>query len=148
MLIRTPLSLCACWVLAVAAHAQPTPIGFVKNATGTVQVLTAGQTTAATPGTPIHQASILKTGKGASLGVTLRDNTLLSLGPDTELVVDEYLYAPAQDQLKLGARVAKGSLNYVSGVIAKLRPDAVAVRTPSGNIGVRGTHFVVLVVEE
>lgn len=148
MLIRTPLVFCVTLLLATAVLAQSTPIGFVKTATGAAQVLTAGHTTAATPGTPIHQASILKTGKGASLGVTLKDNTLLSLGPDTELVVDEYLYAPAQDQLKLGARVAKGSLNYVSGVIAKLRPDAVAVRTPSGNIGVRGTHFVVLVVEE
>ena len=34
---------------------------------------------------------------------------------------------------------------YRSGVIAKLRPDAVALKTPTGTIGVRGTHFVVKV---
>ena len=36
-------------------------------------------------------------------------------------------------------------MNYVSGVIAKLQPDAVSVKTPTGTIGVRGTQFVVKV---
>lgn len=148
MPLRILIALCASLLLSLTAQAQSTPIGFVKTATGAAQVITAGQSVAATPGTPIHLDSLLKTGKGASLGATLKDNTLLSLGPDTELVVDAYLYAPAQDQLKLGARLTKGSLNYVSGVIAKLRPEAVSVRTPSGNIGVRGTHFVALVEQE
>jgi hypothetical protein len=71
----------------------------------------------------------------------------MSFGPDTEFVVDEYLYAPVQGKLRLGSKLAKGSLNYVSGVIAKLQPDAVTVRTPSGTIGVRGTQFVVKVEE-
>jgi hypothetical protein len=58
------------------------------------------------------------------------------------LTVDEYLYDPAQNQLKLGTSLARGTLNYVSGVIAKLKPEAVAVKTPTGIIGVRGTQFV------
>jgi hypothetical protein len=81
------------------------------------------------------------------MGVTFKDETVMSFGPDTEFVVDEYLYAPAQGKLKLGSKLAKGSLNYVSGVISKLQPDAVTVRTPSGTIGVRGTQFVVKVEE-
>jgi hypothetical protein len=69
----------------------------------------------------------------------------MSFGPDTELTVDEYLYAPTQGKLKLAATLGKGSLNYVSGVIAKLQPDAVIVKTPTGTIGVRGTQFAVKV---
>jgi hypothetical protein len=34
-------------------------------------------------------------------------------------------------------------LHYISGVIAKLKPEAVTVKTPSAIIGVRGTHFLV-----
>jgi len=67
---------------------------------------------------------------------------VMAFGPDTELTVDQYLYAPAQGQLQLGASLLKGSLNYVSGVIAKLKPEAVTVKTPTGIIGVRGTQFV------
>ena len=79
------------------------------------------------------------------MGITLKDATVISLGPETEFAIDEYVYAPAQNKLKLGSRITKGSLNYVSGVIAKLQPDAVTVTTPSGTIGVRGTQFAVKV---
>jgi hypothetical protein len=128
--------------LPLAAVSQTEPIGFVKTVTGEAWVSTAGQRTRAEPGTPVQLGSQLKTVAQASMGVTFKDNTVMSFGPDTELTVDEYLYAPAQGQLKLGTRLTKGSLNYVSGVIAKLKPDAVTLKTPTGIIGVRGTQFV------
>lgn len=135
-------------LMAQTAMAEVPSIGYIKTVTGQATVVAAGRAIKAEPGTPVYQDNVLKTGKDGSLGLTLKDNTILSMGPDTEMVVDEYLYAPAQDQLKLGGRLAKGSLNYVSGVIAKLKPENVVMRTPSGNIGVRGTHFAVSVVED
>lgn len=125
--------------------ADPPPaeaVGYVKTVAGEAWVTTAGQRVQAAPGTAVLLGSQLKTMAKASLGVTFKDNTVMSFGPDTELTVDEYLYAPAQGQLRLGTRLAKGSLNYVSGVIAKLKPEAVTVKTPTGIIGVRGTQFV------
>jgi len=141
------------WVLALAlvstvALADETVIGYVKTVQGDATVVATGHSVKAEPGTPVKASDVLKTGKASSLGITLSDNTLLSIGPDTELVVEDYLFNPAQDELKLGASLSKGSLNYVSGVIAKLKPAAVSVRTPTGTIGVRGTHFVALVVPE
>ena len=118
------------------------PVGYVKTVTGTVQVITQGKTVKAILGTPVMQGSVLKTGADSSLGVTFKDSTMMSFGPLTELTVDEYIYAPADGKLKLGAKLTRGTLNYVSGVIAKLKPDAVTVTTPTGLIGVRGTHFV------
>jgi hypothetical protein len=129
------------------SHAEAESVGFVKTVTGESWVITAGQRVKAQLGTTVFLGSQLKTGKGATLGVTFRDNTLMSFGSDTELTVDEYLFAPTQGKLKLGARLDKGSLNYVSGVIAKLKPDAVSVKTPTGTIGVRGTQFLLKVEE-
>ncbi len=117
-------------------------VGYVKTVTGEAWVSSAGQRVKAVPGTPILLGSQLKTLSGASMGIAFKDNTLMSFGSDTELTVDEFLYAPAQGQLRLDTRLVKGSLNYVSGVIAKLKPDAVSIKTPSGIIGVRGTQFV------
>jgi hypothetical protein len=134
--------------LAKIALAEDSAIGYVKTSQGQTEVVVAGKPIQAAPGTPVFQNSVLKTGKNSSLGVTFKDNTIMSLGPDTELLIDEYLYAPAKDELKLGGRITKGTLNYASGVIAKLKPEAVVIRTPSGNIGVRGTHFVLSVVED
>lgn len=134
-LVLTPLPL--------ALLAQTAPVGYVKTVTGEAWVTTAGQRTVAQPGTAVLLGSQLKTQPAATLGVTFKDNTLMALGPDTEMTVEDYLYAPAQGQLKLGTQLVKGSLNYVSGVIARLKPEAVTVKTPTGIIGVRGTQFVV-----
>ena len=131
------------------ANAQDkAPVGYVKNVKGTATVTTDGQVVQAQAGTPLHQGSSLKTAAESSMGVIFKDNTLMSFGPSTELTVDEYLYEPGEGKLKLGARMGKGTLNYVSGVIAKLQPEAVTVKTPTGMIGVRGTQFLLKVVEE
>ncbi len=141
--------LSACLTLfATALWAQTGPIGYVKTVTGDASVTTAGATVKAVPGTPLQQGSVLRTSAKSSLGVTFQDNTLMSFGPDTEVAVDEYLYQPSQGKLKLGTRVSKGTLNYVSGVIAKLDPSAVSVKTPTGIIGVRGTEFALKVEEQ
>lgn len=135
-------------MVTTGVMADEAPVGFVKNVTGEASVTTNGQKKTAEPGTPIHTGSVLRTGARSSLGITFKDETVMSFGPDTELTIDEYLYAPAQGKLKLGSRLTRGTLNYVSGVIAKLQPEAVSVATPSGTIGIRGTQFVVRVDEE
>jgi hypothetical protein len=139
-----------CWVLfANVAGAQDSPpVGHVKNVKGVATVTTHGRTVSAQPGTPLHQGSALKTEAHSSMGITFRDNTLMSFGPNTLLTVDEFLFEPAEGKLKLGASMGRGTLNYVSGVIAQLKPEAVSVKTPAGMIGVRGTQFLLKVAQE
>jgi hypothetical protein len=132
---------------ALSAHAQDAAIGYVKTVSGEASVTTGGKQAKAEAGTPVLVGSVLRTGAKGTLGVTFKDETVMSFGPNTELTVDEYLYAPSQGKLKMGSKLSKGSMNYVSGVIAKLQPDAVSVTTPTGTIGVRGTNFVVRVEE-
>lgn len=136
------------WVLLCAPCAWADAVGYVKNVSGEAVVITAGDTVKAEVGVPVHIGSVLKTAGKGSMGVTFKDETMMSFGPNTELTVDEYLYAPSEGSLRLVGSLARGSLNYISGVIAKLRPEAVAMNTPSGTIGVRGTHFAALVEEE
>lgn len=136
---------CAAFGQALADEA---PVGYVKTVSGQASVVSAGKPLTAAPGSPVFLGSVLRTGPKSSLGVTFRDETVMSFGADTELTVDEYLFQPAAGKLKLTGKLARGSMNYVSGVIAKLQPEAVSVQTPSGTIGVRGTQFVVKVEEE
>lgn len=128
--------------LVARAQGAAEPVGYVKTVTGDAWVITNGESARAQPGTAVMTGSQLKTGNKASLGLTFKDDTLMAFGPNTELLVDEYLYEPAQGKLKLSTRLLKGTLNYLSGVIAKLQPDAVTIKTPTGIIGVRGTQFV------
>lgn len=127
---------------------QPQPaaaIGYVKTVTGDAWVTTGGQQVKAAAGTPVRVGSRLRTAAGASMGVTLKDNTVLSFGPDTEFVLDAFAFDPAKGQLGLATSLFHGTLSYISGVIARLRPESVSVKTPTGLIGVRGTEFAVRV---
>lgn len=130
-------------VAQTAAPVPAEPVGRVKTLQGSASIATQSQTVQAAVGTPVFQGSVIQTGKNSSLGLTFKDSTVLSLGADTRLTVDEYVYDPNQGQYKFDAKLGKGALNYISGAIAKSRPDAVSVKTPGAVIGVRGTNFVV-----
>lgn len=133
--------------LAGFAVAEDQAIGHVKSVTGEASITTADKKLRAEVGSPIYQGSILQTGKKSGMGVTFKDETVMSFGADTVFAVDEYLYSPVQGNLKFSSKLTRGSLNYVSGVIEKLKPEGVTVRTPSGVIGVRGTQFLLKVDE-
>lgn len=134
-------------LLGAPAFAQEEPVGYVKTLTGNATITTGTNKVKAAVGTGVFQGSQIQTDAASSLGVTFKDNTIMSFGPDTRLTVDEYVYNPNQGKVKFGSKLAKGTLNYVSGAIAKMNPEAVAVKTPTGTIGVRGTQFVVKVDE-
>ena len=138
----------AIFSISLPVMADEAVIGYVKTVKGDAMVISGSQQTKAETGTPVVAGSKLKTGANGSMGVTFKDNTVMSIGPNTDLTVDEYLYSPNKGKLKLGATMAKGTLAYLSGAIAKIKPDAVTVKTPTGTIGVRGTHFVVKVEED
>ena len=129
---------------AQAAIASET-IGYVKTVSGTATVVRLGSEHSLAVGAPLYENDTLRTGKESSLGVTMKDGTTLSAGPETELLLDKYAYAPKAGQLGFVARVSQGTLDFVSGMLGKLAPESVAIETPTGVIGMRGTHFVVRV---
>jgi hypothetical protein len=141
-----PVLLAISLAAAPAAFAQEV-VGSVKTVTGDAVVIDSGRAVKAQPGTQVRKGNVLKTAPGSTMGVTFTDNTVMSFGPDTELTVEEYLYAPGKGNGKFSSKLSKGSLAAVSGAIAKLRPDAAELKTATGTIGIRGTHFVARVEE-
>ena len=93
----------------------------------------------------VYESDTLRTGSDGQLAVTLRDETRLSMGPNTEITLSTFTFAPAEGQLSMVLRIARGALSYVSGRIARLMPEAVRLETPTSVIGVRGTHALIRV---
>ncbi|PYM53024.1 MAG: hypothetical protein DMD79_27215 [Candidatus Rokuibacteriota bacterium] len=117
------------------------PVGVVKVVKGEALVQRAGQSLPARDGMGLAEGDLLRTGPDGRLGVLLRDDTRLSLGPDSEIRIDRFAFAPAQGNLALVLRMLRGAATYVSGKLAKLSPEAVRVETPVGIVGIRGTQF-------
>ena len=90
-------------------------------------------------GEEILMQDSLRSGARSGMQILLLDETVFTIGPDSAVVVDEFVYDPATSAGKVGATVAKGVFRFVTGKIAKRRPSDMNVALPSGNIGVRGT---------
>ena len=129
------------------AIADDETIGSVKNVFGSCSVVRDGQRMPARPGLKLHAGDTLETGTDGRFGVALRDDTLLSLGPSSSLAVEKFLFVPAEGKLGLTARILRGTMAYVSGLIGRLAPESTTFVTPVATIGVRGTHFAVKVSE-
>jgi len=134
-------------LMASPAFAQPAAAGRIKVASGSVFVVRGGTAQPAQAGQLVYESDSLRTGADGRIGVTLSDDTRVSLGPSSEVRLDRFSYAPAESQLALVLRVVRGMAAYVSGRIAKLAPDAIRLETPAAIVGVRGTTVAMRVTE-
>lgn len=117
--------------------------GVVRNAQGPATVTRGEQVLPAEPGMKLLVGDRLNTGSDGSMGVIFRDDSTLSLGPDSSLVLREFLFSPAERKLGLVARLTRGTMSYLSGLLGKLAPETVRFETPVASIGIRGTRFAV-----
>jgi hypothetical protein len=122
--------------------------GRVKVASGAAFVVRDGRAIPATPGQVVLEADVLRTGSDGRLGVTLNDDTRVSLGPASEVRVDRFTYGAADGGMAVALRFVRGVAAYVSGRIAKLSPDSVRLETPAAIVGVRGTTLAIRVDEQ
>jgi hypothetical protein len=123
------------------ALAEDVVVGTVKAAHGNVTIHRGQDDIAAKEGAHVLLDDALRTASGAGLSVILQDGTRLSLGPNTELKVDRFVYQPSEGRFDLLLNVLHGAMAYVSGKIAQLSPGSVSVQTPVGVLGLRGTRF-------
>src|SRR5829696_2491084 len=94
---------CAMWVSTVGtADAQDAAIaGRIKVASGPVFVVRAGAEVPAAVGEPLYETDVLKTGPDGRLGLTLKDETRVSLGPSSELRIDAFRFSPGESPLSI-----------------------------------------------
>jgi hypothetical protein len=124
---------------------QPAAAGHIKVVTGSAFIVRQNTTLPAKPGDAVYAIDTLKTDTDGTLGVTLMDDTRLSLGPSSEVRLERYAFAPAEGGLGMVLNFVRGVAAYVSGRMAKLAPDAIRLETPAAIVGVRGTTVAIKV---
>jgi hypothetical protein len=72
------------------------------------------------------------------------DQSSMSVGPNSDLTIDEFVYDPHADTGKLALSATRGVFRFVGGKISKLE-GAVKVDTPVASIGIRGGVFLLRV---
>jgi hypothetical protein len=132
---------------AITASAQQSQsaAGRIKIASGAAFIVRGGVLVPAQAGLAVFEADALRTGADGRVGITLKDDTRVSIGPGSEVRVDRFVFAPAEGRMGLVLKVVRGVMAYVSGRIAKLAPDSIRLETPAAVVGVRGTTLALRV---
>jgi len=144
------MKIATCWVAVALAGltlnvmaTEDGAAGMIKNSKGEVSIERAGGRVAGAVGTAVFVADRVRTGADGSVGVTLRDNTLLSAGPNSLFVLDRFAFDSTTNAGTVSVGVRKGTLAVATGKIARQTPESIDFRTPTSVIGVRGTEFVI-----
>ena len=129
----------------VFAQQDASPAGRIKTVTGTAFIVRNNALIPVQAGQLVYEADALRTGADGKVGVTLKDDTRLALGPSSEVRLERFSYAPGTASLGMVLKFVRGVTAYVSGRLAKLAPDSIRLETPSAIVGVRGTTLAIRV---
>ena len=83
------------------------------------------------------------TGAADRAHLVFLDGSGLTVGANSELVIDKFVFDPNRNVGELAVNATKGALRFVGGAISK--KGEVIIRTPSAHIGVRGGIVTVTV---
>lgn len=118
------------------------PIGRVETLEGNVEVTRAdGSKITLGQGAPLFSGDVIETANGGNVGIVLADDSTMSLAENGRMVMDEVAYDPNSESGNATISIVQGVFSFVSGQIAKVGPDAMVLRTPVAQIGIRGTKI-------
>ncbi|MBF0495582.1 MAG: FecR domain-containing protein, partial [Deltaproteobacteria bacterium] len=130
-------------------HAADNPVGEIVLLEGDATVRHSGETTAAPIriGAKIFIKDVIKTEPGTKLRIQFVDSSIVSVGENTRLTVTNYLFSPERKVRSSMLDVAFGKVKVFANNLFGFRDKAFKVKTPTAIIGVRGTVFLVWVVD-
>jgi hypothetical protein len=132
----------AAGILLPTTRAVAQTVGFVAALEGTVEIRSAGVASweAALLDRDVALGDVVRTGPDGGAKILLADDTILTVGDDTELEIDSYVVGPAATSDPSVLRLLKGKARTVVGERFG-GTTRIEVHTPTAVIGVKGTAF-------
>src|SRR5262249_55901054 len=96
-------------------------------------------------GDGVFQNEIIGTNDVSSSQLLFLDETTLTVGPNSNVTLDEFVYDPRPGASKVTMTIGKGVTRFVTGV---LQSNSYEIRTPTATIGVRGTILLIFVGDD
>jgi hypothetical protein len=117
--------------------------GIVKMVSGDVRVRNGQGERALQPGDTVKTSDRLITGKQSSGSVVLRDGTTLVLTENSHMMLDKFAFNATTQDGNILINLLQGSMRMLTGLIAKVNPAAIQIKTKTVSVGIRGTDFIV-----
>lgn len=135
------------WVtLALVLTARPVSaqpeVGTVAAVQGSLQLDRAGAMQSAGIGVPIVVGDRLRTGASDRARLVFEDDSVLEVGPESELAVDTFVFDPSANRYKTLLKLHKGTIRTAVGDYYREAHASFEIETPTAVVGVRGTEFI------
>jgi hypothetical protein len=115
---------------------------FAREFRGAEGTRTTGETRELRWHGPVYAEETVRTEAGENTELEFVDQTHLSVGANSEVVLDSFVYDPGQGTGDAVITFGKGVFRFVSGEMNK---DGYKLNTPSATLAVRGTIFQLLI---
>lgn len=79
----------------------------------------------------------IDTDAGGLVQILLADGTTFTVGPNSSLSIDRFVYDPNAGTAEVSASFTRGVFRFIGGRTSKT-PDGVEIKTPVGTVGIRG----------
>ena len=122
--------------------AMPASIGLVASLQNQGERISGDVTQQLASGSSVYDLDIIRTRPESRMQIKFSDSTTLSLGPNCEIKLDSFVYAPGSRKGQLFLNIGQGITRFVTG---SLESRSYKDITPLVTVGVRGTDFELLV---
>jgi hypothetical protein len=93
-------------------------------------------------GARVDTGTRVTTGPTGRLRIVLPDETVFTIGPNSDMVIDEFVFDPDNSAKKILVRLSIGTFRWVTGKVAPRKdPASMKVTLPVMAVGIRGTDF-------
>jgi FecR protein len=118
-------------------------IGLVKTYEPVATAIRQGTEVNLQVGAEIFEGDTIVTNSDGAVGIIFTDGAVLTLGPSGKLIVEDFLFKPAEQNVSFISRVVKGTVAFASGAIGRISPGSVQFKTPTATLGLRGTKILI-----
>jgi len=134
---RHRYGLALCLLAGTQAHAAAPPqIGTTAVAKNEVSGTIGKELRALKRGDGVFQDESIATGRDSGAQFLFADETVMTMGPNSRMVLDSFVYDHSRRSGKMVVRAVSGAFRFVTGSAPR---DGYKIATPVGSIGVRGT---------
>jgi hypothetical protein len=136
--------------IGLLTHAPVSPAGAATPIGGTEQVVSEVQgflgpvTRVLQVPDEVFSEEIIDTGGDGATRIVFLDETALTMGPNSRVTLDRFVYDPAAGDGAMVVNFVSGIFEFASGLIPSGGYD---LRTPFANLAVRGTRIRLLIGE-
>src|SRR5215207_5570236 len=123
--------------LALVGHvAEAQQVGTAAAVNPAAQARGTGGSRTIVIGQSIAHKERIQTTAAGSVQLLFVDKTSMTIGPNSDLAIDEYVFDPKANTGRLSATLSKGIMRFVGGQVSHTGNAEIA--TPTGLVGIRG----------